>query len=210
MATAAAATGQGFLAAWIDGDASLDPPSLAAAGADLQRVLWVRGPLSADRALSAAGEVLAAGGFEVVVVQPPAGGRGGREPWRVDAAKAMSPWVRLSRTAERSRSVVLVTGAPGAGDVPGAVRVRLPGLAPAWAGRPGTSALLLGGRAAVATEAGEVEVALASADCLGAPAGFLATVEGARRGRLAEAPICSPEAPRPRTSDLGPQTWSLP
>ncbi|MBM4397682.1 MAG: hypothetical protein FJ087_18585, partial [Deltaproteobacteria bacterium] len=94
------ATARGLLAAWIDGDGSLDPASLAAAGADLERVLWVRGPLPADRVLSAAEEVLRAGGFDVLVLRLPRG------PRRLDAAWARldAAWARVSRAAAAARA----------------------------------------------------------------------------------------------------------
>lgn len=66
-ATVAAATRRGEVAAWIDTADALDPASLAAAGADLRRVLWVRSA-TPEQAVRAAELVLEAGGFTVVVM----------------------------------------------------------------------------------------------------------------------------------------------
>ncbi|MGV8038771.1 MAG: hypothetical protein AB2L07_01340 [Thermoanaerobaculaceae bacterium] len=67
VATVAAATARGEVVAWIDAADALDPASLAAAGVDLERVLWVR-PATPEQAVRAAELVLEAGGFTVVVV----------------------------------------------------------------------------------------------------------------------------------------------
>ncbi|MEI6500782.1 MAG: hypothetical protein WCP21_07115, partial [Armatimonadota bacterium] len=147
VATAADATRTGYLVAWVDGDASLDPASLDAAGADLQRVLWVRGPMGVDRTLSATEEILRAGGFEVVIVRPPRGVLRSQDPG----------WVRLSRAVERGRTTLLVLGGAGPSSAPGAVHVRLQDLHGTWANAP---ALLLGAGTDVATDAGETRVAL--------------------------------------------------
>ncbi|HNX51001.1 MAG TPA: hypothetical protein PLS53_13065 [Thermoanaerobaculaceae bacterium] len=66
-ATVAAATGRGEVVAWIDLSDALDPPSLARAGVDLERVLWVR-PATHEQAVRASELVLEAGGFTAVVL----------------------------------------------------------------------------------------------------------------------------------------------
>ena len=63
----ASATRRGEVAAVVDLPDALDPPSLARAGADLERVLWVRPP-SPQIALKCAELILAAGGFGVVAL----------------------------------------------------------------------------------------------------------------------------------------------
>jgi len=67
VSTAAAATARGEVVVWVDAADALDPPSLAAAGVDLGRVLWVR-PATIEQAVRAAELVLEAGGLTVVVV----------------------------------------------------------------------------------------------------------------------------------------------
>jgi len=152
--TVAAATRRGALAAWVDGDASLDPGSLAAAGADLGRVLWVRGPLSFDKALLAAEEVLKAEGFEVLVIRAAGAQR------RVRGEARAASWLRLSRAVERARAVVLALG--DGTTIPGAFAVRLEGLRARWDGTPGVSAVLLGATLHVAYEDRAIETRMAS------------------------------------------------
>jgi hypothetical protein len=63
----AAATRRGQIAAVIDLPDALDPATLALAGADLSRVLWVR-PAALKTALKCAEIVLVTGGFGLVVL----------------------------------------------------------------------------------------------------------------------------------------------
>jgi len=109
-ATVACATARGALAAWIDGDNSFDPVPLAAAGADLARLLWVRGPMSPERVLRIAEETLRVDGFELLVA---------RLPWSEGAHL-----VRLSRAVAVARSVMLLVNAFHE-FVPGGLSVRL-------------------------------------------------------------------------------------
>ncbi len=67
VTTVAAATARGEVVAWVDMADALDPASLAAAGVDLERVLWVR-PATPEQAVRAVELVLEVGGFTVVVV----------------------------------------------------------------------------------------------------------------------------------------------
>jgi hypothetical protein len=67
LATLARATGRGEVTAVVDAADHFDPPSAAAAGVDLTRVLWVRAPCERD-ALRAVHPMLTAGGFGVVLV----------------------------------------------------------------------------------------------------------------------------------------------
>lgn len=157
VAAVAATTAEGRTAAWIDGDASLDPVSLAAAGADLSRILWVRGPLSMDATLAAAEEILAAGDFAVTVVQPPEGsGRTG----------AAAGWIRLARGVERARAVLLVLDRGGTAAAAGGVVVRVGTLRGRWAGRPGPGSLLLEAEAPVEADEGTTALHLPVAEAL--------------------------------------------
>ena len=63
-------TATGGLVGWIDGDGSLDVKALDQAGADLSRVLWVRGPLTWPNMMAAAEAVTQTDGFEMVIVRP--------------------------------------------------------------------------------------------------------------------------------------------
>ncbi|HUY29281.1 MAG TPA: ATPase domain-containing protein [Candidatus Binataceae bacterium] len=111
-AFAAVATGRGEVVAWIDAAGALDPASIAAAGVDLARVLWVSIPHQASHArpaspregriLKAAEMVLEAGGFGLVVIDFGATFR----------AIPDSAALRLARAAERSGAAVIAI-APG-------------------------------------------------------------------------------------------------
>ena len=121
---AAIATRRGEVAAWIDSAGAFDPHSIAAAGADLSRILWVgtdaavRARDSAESpaaefaptrsnaspkagikpALLAAEMVLGAGGFGLVVID-----MGGHA-----RTLTLSTALRLARAAERSGAAVIV------------------------------------------------------------------------------------------------------
>lgn len=121
---AAIATRRGEVAAWVDSSGAFDPRSLAAAGADLSRILWI-GADAAVRArdsvkspgvefaparsigspkasikpvLMAAEMVLGAGGFGLVVID-----LGGHA-----RTLTLSAALRLARAAERSGAVIIV------------------------------------------------------------------------------------------------------
>lgn len=100
LASLVATTSRGEGAALVDLGDGFDPSTAAASGLVLERLLWIR-PRHLREALAAA-EIAMGGGFPLVAIDlglPPVP-RGGR----VDAAS----WMRLSRTAERERCVVLV------------------------------------------------------------------------------------------------------
>ncbi len=109
VAALASATSIGEAAALIDLGDAFDPQLAAAAGIDLQRMLWVR-PKKLKQAVAAA-EMLVATGFQLVVIDvgaplrrsAPAESRRyvGRVP---DAA-----WVRLARAAEAHGTALLVS-----------------------------------------------------------------------------------------------------
>ena len=136
VAAVAAATQRGEVVAWIDAADAFDPASAAAAGVDLQRVLWVRVE-GVERAVRAAEVVLEVGGFTVVVVDIVGGGggerrrRGRRAP---RGASSGSLRLRLARAAERASAVVLVLVEEGwAGTLAGS-GVRLAATGGCWGG----------------------------------------------------------------------------
>jgi hypothetical protein len=122
-AFAAAATRRGEVAAWIDSSGAFDPQSIAAAGADLSRILWVGAdaalrardaaesgsaksvparPARSHAAIKAAELVLGAGGFGLVVIDFgfAIGGRA--------HTLTLSAALRLARAAEQSGAAVIV------------------------------------------------------------------------------------------------------
>ncbi len=151
MATVADLTARGSVAAWIDGDGSLDAASLRDAGADLGRVLWVRGPLSVPGLLSATEAVILAGGFGAVVVRPP-----DAPGWGTHAAS----WLRVARAAERARTTVLVLDRGDVASAHAAVRVGVSAGGAAWLGTRGPGQLLAGAQVRVAGPGGSADLDL--------------------------------------------------
>jgi hypothetical protein len=119
---AAVATRRGEVAAWIDSVGAFDPNSLAIAGADLSRILWVgaygqRGGRSFPQfdhtiaprseavsdAFKAAEMVLGAGGFGLVIID--------LAPEITKRPLSECRALRLARAAERGGSAVIVMAA---------------------------------------------------------------------------------------------------
>lgn len=121
----AAVTGAGGLAALIDPLDQLDPPSAAAAGVCLNRLLWVRGEGEPrlERGLKALNLVLQAGGFDLVVLEM------GEAPHEAIKRLPFTTWFRLQRALAGSRTACLVVG-------PGAIARSAGGLSVQLQGRP--------------------------------------------------------------------------
>ena len=103
LALLAETTRRGALASVIDAADAFDPSSAHAAGIDLARVLWAR-PHGVAEALRCAAHVLAAGGFELVVVDLALAAA--RERPRVPD----SAWPRLRKgAASAEASLILLT-----------------------------------------------------------------------------------------------------
>ena len=116
LQTVAAATGRGELAAFVDTFDRLDVASAAAAGIDLDRLLWIRGasgPASAgpdraiERALKALNLVLQAGGFGCVMLDL------ADAPLVALRRLPFTTWLRIQRVVEgRDTACVLLTPQP--------------------------------------------------------------------------------------------------
>ena len=135
----AGVTARGEIAALIDTCDRLDVASAAAAGIDLERLLWVRGYASAlhdrtngaisalDRAIKALNLVLQAGGFSVVAIDL------ADVPLVALKRLPFTTWLRLQRAVEGSDTTcVLVVPEPLARSA-GGLTVSLAGRA-AWTG----------------------------------------------------------------------------
>lgn len=135
LATLAATTAAGDAAALVDLGDGLDPQATAAAGADLERLLWVR-PSHLKQALIAT-EMLLAAGFPLVVLEmgnpPVPGGRG------VEAA-----WLRLARSAVSRQAALLVSSPYRASGPAAATVLKTHHGRPAWQGRGASPRLLAG------------------------------------------------------------------
>lgn len=125
LATLAAATGSGEAAALIDLGNALDPQIAAAAGVELERLLWVRPP-HLRQALACA-ETLLHGGFPLVAldmgIPPVPGGRG-----------QQASWLRLTRAAESHRAALLVASPYRVSGTAAAVVIDSERSRPAWRG----------------------------------------------------------------------------
>ncbi|MDD5564751.1 MAG: hypothetical protein PHQ91_13640 [Thermoanaerobaculaceae bacterium] len=132
-AAVAAATARGEVTAWLDPADAFDPASAAAAGVDLERVLWVR-PRGVGETVRAAELVLGTGGFTVVVLDLGAAAAVARER---NGASRDALALRLARATERAGAVTLVlAGRPWAGTLAAATVALARGEA-RWGGERG-------------------------------------------------------------------------
>jgi hypothetical protein len=113
LQTMATATQRGELVALVDTFDRLDVASMAAAGADLSRVLWIRGQASGppdwavDRAFKALNLVLQAGGYGLVAIDL------ADVPARMLRGIPFTTWLRVQRAVEgRDTACVLVAPEP--------------------------------------------------------------------------------------------------
>lgn len=128
----AAVTRAGGLAALVNPLDQFDPPSAAAAGVCLDRLLWVRGEGEPrlERGLKALNLVLQAGGFDLVVLEM------GEVPHEAIKRLPFTTWFRFQRTLAGSRAACLVTGPGAVARSAGGLSVQLQGRSrPARGGR---------------------------------------------------------------------------
>ena len=143
LAILAAATSRGQATALVDLGSGLAPATLAAAGASLERLLWVR-PRSLRQAALAT-EMLLATGFPLVALDlgtPPV--PGGRGPQAV--------WLRLARAALDRRAALLVASPYRASGAAAAVVLAAGRSRPLWDGRHHAPRLLTGLRSRLTLE----------------------------------------------------------
>jgi hypothetical protein len=129
-------TRAGSLVAWVDPADRLDPPSAAAAGVDLPRLLWLRGEgrgrgeRTLLPAISAVGTLLGSGLFEAVVLD-----LAGVPP----AARQRLPgttWIRLQRLIEDQPTALLLVADGHVAHGPGGATLAMKAAAPRWSGAP--------------------------------------------------------------------------
>lgn len=127
LSLVARATARGGLCAWIDPADRFDPASAEASGADLERLLWLRGRPLQD-ALSAAGTLLGSGLFEAVVLDFASAGPA--ELRRLPG----STWIRLQRGAADTEAALLLLAGEHLACSPGGVRLELQPARARWSG----------------------------------------------------------------------------
>jgi hypothetical protein len=137
LAAVARTTAEGSLAAWVDPADRLDPASAATAGADLARLLWLRGRPCAE-AVAAAATLLGAGLFALVVLDLAA--CPAREVGRLPG----STWHRLERAVADTSTALLLVAAQHVACGPGGAAVALGAPRPRFSGAPGPGRLLRG------------------------------------------------------------------
>jgi hypothetical protein len=134
-------TAAGSLCAWVDAADRLDPASAAAAGVDLQRLLWLRGAQSGRgvaESISAAATLLGAGLFEVVVLDLV--GMTAGDLQRLPG----STWIRLQRTVRDSPTALVLLAPAHTARSAGGVSLELHADGARWSGAPGPGRLLRG------------------------------------------------------------------
>jgi hypothetical protein len=145
LAVVARETRAGALAAWVDPADRLDPASAASAGADLERLLWLRGPREGASgggvlvdAVAALATVLGSGLFEAVffdLAGVPAG-----DVRRLPG----TTWIRLQRAVETTRTALVLLAEGHTAQGPGGISLALAPSGARWSGEPGPGRLLRG------------------------------------------------------------------
>jgi recombination protein RecA len=144
LALLARTTAAGALAALVDPLDRLDPASAAAAGVDLERLLWLRGPrVSGDEpqakalaeATKAVATLVGAGLFDVVALDLAGAGR---EPRRLPFAT----WQRLERLVEHTKSGLVLLAESHVACSPGGRALALEPAGLRFSGPPGPACLL--------------------------------------------------------------------
>jgi RecA DNA recombination protein len=150
LQTLAAATRRGELTAIVDVLDMFDPPSAAAAGVDLDRLLWIRGHVVVNpgmcrdlnqralaQAVKALSLVLQAGNFGVVAFDA------AEAPAMALRQLPFTTWLRLQRMIEGSQTVCVLVGLEPMARSSAGLTVKL-GLPPGAAGIRGTRRSLEG------------------------------------------------------------------
>lgn len=144
-ALVAQATRAGALGAWVDPGDRFDPASAAAAGADLARLLWLRGRRGVEaeahalsEATAALATVLGSGLFAVVVFD--LAGLHARELSRLPS----TTWIRLQRAVAPTTAALVLLADAHVATSPLGASLALSAQGPRFAGDPGPGRLLTG------------------------------------------------------------------
>jgi len=132
IASLAATTSSGELAALVDLGDNLDAHSAEDAGVEMERLLWVRPATTKEAVMSA--ELLVATGFPLVVIDLGMRLRGKKV--------ADATWIRLARSAESHGTAILVSSPWPVCGTAAAAAVRIDRAKPIWLGEGKTPRLL--------------------------------------------------------------------
>jgi hypothetical protein len=138
VAAMAQATAAGEYCAYIDASDAFDPETAAAAGVELERLLWVRCGGDAERALKATDLIVQAGGFGLIAMDL------GDVPRWTARRISLASWFRLRRAVEHTpAALVAISREPNARSCASlALEFARRGLC--WSGAPACSQLLRG------------------------------------------------------------------
>jgi hypothetical protein len=147
LALVARTTGAGALAALVDPLDRLDPASAAAAGVDLERLLWLRGPRGEEpeaktlaHATGAVATLVGAGLFDLVVLDLAGADH---ERRRLPA----TTWLRLQRLVENTTTALVMLADAHVACSPGGRALALEPAGLRFSGPPGPACLLTALRA---------------------------------------------------------------
>ena len=124
--------------ALVDTGDALDPASAAAAGVDLDRLLWVRCGGNPEHALAALDMIIQAGGFGCVVLDL------ADVPPRIARRIPLASWFRLRRAIENTSAMLLVLEQEPTVKTCASLILEMSRRGTAWSGTPGCSQLLRG------------------------------------------------------------------
>ncbi len=141
LALLARTTCSGALCALVDPSDAFDPASAAEAGADLERLLWLRGlPRGRGFAevLAVVGTLVGSGLFDMVALD--LAGVPATEMRRLPQAS----FVRLQRLVEDGTTALLLVASRHTATSPRGVTLAMRRIAPWWSGQPGPGRLFRG------------------------------------------------------------------
>lgn len=127
LALVARASARGALCAWVDPADRFDPASAETAGADLSRLLWLRGR-SPNDAVAATATLLGSGLFEAVVLD-----LASASPAELRRLPG-STWIRLQRIAADTPGALVLLAREHVACGPGGARLALAPARPRWSG----------------------------------------------------------------------------
>jgi len=123
------ATRRGECCAWIDTSGAFDPASAAAAGVDLDRVLWVNCGGNAQNALKSTDLLIQGGGFGLVVLDL------ADTTNKIARCIPLASWFRLRHAAERTGAALIAVEQQINARSCSALQIEMRRKNPVWAGR---------------------------------------------------------------------------